>query len=196
MTGFAFWDLTTEHKKTKQIPFTIISKGDNLYFYHSLCKAVFSVYTHKAELAFSAVRSPFVCFFLMADEMKTKGSEWETNIKHDISTHILNHSSDTRTSLRSFRLFFLSLSQMWVFSLSLSVSLGLTGFTALPSPPPALSLIGRVRAGRGLLSLLRRPDSAMSTPLSSLSVCPLSESWDRVDPAAQTRTRQSFCTTR
>lgn len=37
--------------------------------------------------------------------------------------------------------------------------------------------------GRGLPSLLRPPASAMSTPLSSLSVWPLSESWDRVAPA-------------
>lgn len=122
-------------KKTKQIPFTIISKGDNLYFYHSLCKAVFSVYTHKAELAFSAVRSPFVCFFLMADEMKTKGSEWETNIKHDISTHILNHSSDTRTSLRSFRLFFLSLSDVSFLTLSLCFSRS-HRFHGAPLPSP------------------------------------------------------------
>lgn len=36
--------------------------------------------------------------------------------------------------------------------------------------------------GRGLPSLLRAPASAMSTPLSSLRVCPLSDSCDRVAP--------------
>lgn len=30
---------------------------------------------------------------------------------------------------------------------------------------------------------MRAPASAMSTPLSSLRVCPLSDSWDRVPPA-------------
>lgn len=39
--------------------------------------------------------------------------------------------------------------------------------------------------GRGLPSLLRPPASAMSTPLSSLSVWPLSDSWDRVAPAEE-----------
>lgn len=36
--------------------------------------------------------------------------------------------------------------------------------------------------GRGLPSLLRPPASAISTPLSSLRVWPLSDSWDRVAP--------------
>lgn len=128
--------------------------------------------------------------------MEIKRNEWERNIKHDkawcIKAWYFNPSADTQSLYNCsaqtsiyFSIFVFSYASF----LTLSVSLGLTGFTALPSPPPALSLRGRVRAGRGLLSLLRRPDSAMSTPLSSLSVCPLSESWDRVDPAAQTHTQ-------
>lgn len=117
---------------------------------------------------------------------------------------IFNHGSDTQSlhncSVHTpihfflFVFFFLLSLRFSTFSHSLSVFLGLTGLTVLPSPPPALSLGGRVRAGRGLLSLLRRPDSAMSTPLSSLSVCPLSESCDIVDPAARMHTHKSFCT--
>lgn len=67
-----------------------------------------------------------------------------------------------------------------VFFLPLSLSLGLTGLADVSRP----SRWVLVRAGRGLLSLLTRPDSAMSTPLSSLSVCPLSESWDNAPPTA------------
>lgn len=55
----------------------------------------------------------------------------------------------------------------------------LTGLAVLSPPAPWGSRGGRVW---GLLSLLSRPDSLMSTPLSSLSVCPLSDSWDRVAP--------------
>lgn len=98
--------------------------------------------------------------------------------KHDVSTHILitahtHHPYALVQRTHPNIIFFFSDFPSF---LALSGSLGLTGLTVLPSPPPALSLSGRVRVGRGLLSLLMRPDSAMSTPLSSLSVCPLSES--------------------
>lgn len=59
---------------------------------------------------------------------------------------------------------------------SLSACLGLTGLIVFPSPPPEHSLKALVRAEWGLLSLLRRPDSPASTPLSSLRVCPPSDS--------------------
>lgn len=123
-----------------KIPFKIISKGDNLRFYRShvfICKAVFSVYTHTVELAFSVVRS-----FLMADEMKIK-RRWMggKNIKHDISTHILitaqTHKSYTtvHTHTLPFSLLGFFLSQMWVFSHSLCFSRS-HRFNSAPLPSP------------------------------------------------------------
>lgn len=61
----------------------------------------------------------------------------------------------------------------------------LTGLEGLSPPPPWVSWGWHVREEWGLLSLLMCPDSAMSTPLSSLRVWPLSDSWDRAPPESK-----------
>lgn len=48
--------------------------------------------------------------------------------------------------------------------------------------PDCSRCLCRVLVGRGLPSLLKPPASAISTPLSSLRVWPLSDNWERVVP--------------
>ncbi len=66
-----------------------------------------------------------------------------------------------------------------------SLSHPLTGLEGLSPPPPWESWGWCVREEWGLLSLLMCPDSAISTPLSSLRVWPLSDSWDRAPPGSK-----------
>uniref|UniRef100_A0A3B5QRW6 Uncharacterized protein n=1 Tax=Xiphophorus maculatus TaxID=8083 RepID=A0A3B5QRW6_XIPMA len=92
----------------------------------------------------------------------------KTQLNSETQNHPCKHSSRSQRQII-----------LRVFNLQPVLKCHLTGLDGFSPPPSWEWRAGRAADDRGLPSLLTCPDSAMSTPLSSLRVCPLSDSWDR-----------------